>query len=877
MRKRIVLVFMMIFCISYFSFGIDAWIRINNLGYLPYSIKNALLISESPQTIKEFSIHDALTNKELAVFNTVTDRGEFQGFQSTIILDFSTFNQQGAFYIKAGLVYSPTIYINKNVYLGSADFLLNYLRQQRCGNNISLNAQCHLQNGFEVYGEEIKPLTLSDIKPAITSKTAKKITPVLEPQPPLQKLVNINGGWHNATENIQFGSISANVVYQLLFAYQMSPASFSDKYDADGRDTINGCPDILDEAKWGLDWLLKMYPSEDVLYHQVADDRDHEFTSLPADDDVDYGWGEGNRRPVFLANGKPQGLFNYKNRSTGIASIAGKYASAFALGAEVMKIYYPKFADTLGTKAVEAYLLGKRMPGVCQSAPGKLPQFYEEDNWTDDMELAATQLYRLTYNNNYLIDAAAYGRMEPISPWMCSDTTRNYQWYPFINLGHYVLAGIENPRYQKEFTQNILSGIQRMKIRASENPFNIGVPLVPASNNMIIALATQCRLYRTMTKDSSYLDMETALIDWFFGRNPWGANMIVGLPENAKTPLNPYSFLSREFKITPSGGVLNGPVYKSVFKNFPETKLSKDDVYERFQSNWAVYHDDNNDFVTNQPTIDGSASLTYLLGIKQQEGVPDKTVDKNEYSYNGIIRTDTKKKQISLVFTGHEYAAGYKLISSVLKKQKITASFFFSGDFYRNPKFADIVKGLQKDNHYLGAHSNSNQLYCSFLKRDSLLISKAEFLEDLKENFNVMEKFGIYKNQAPFFVPPYEWYNDSIAIWAKEIGLQLINYTPGTLSYNDNSTPDMRDKYFSSTEIYKRILQVEKKQSLNGHILMFHIGVDNRRSDKFYTRLNALLLELKRLKYEFVDLYQSTDVVDKNPALLTGKKQKRKN
>ena len=184
---------------------------------------------------------------------------------------------------------------------------------------------------------------------------------------------------------------------------------------------------------------------------------------------------------------------------------------------------------------------------------------------------------------------------------------------------------------------------------------------------------------------------------------------------------------------------------------------------------------------------------------------------------------------------------------------------------------------MQKDNHYLGAHSNSNQLYCSFLKRDSLLISKAEFLEDLKENFNVMEKFGIYKNQAPFFVPPYEWYNDSIAIWAKEIGLQLINYTPGTLSYNDNSTPDMRDKYFSSTEIYKRILQVEKKQSLNGHILMFHIGVDNRRSDKFYTRLNALLLELKRLKYEFVDLYQSTDVVDKNPELLTGKKQKRKN
>jgi peptidoglycan/xylan/chitin deacetylase (PgdA/CDA1 family) len=862
------------------TYGVDAWIRINQLGYLPNAQKKAILISESFQQIKQFTIHDALTNEELGSFNSVVSKGEFQSYISTYILDFSKFKTQGAFYIKAGLIYSPTIFINKNTYLGGADFLLNYIRQQRCGLNTTLNNEC---NGYETTGEEPKPIEINTVEPKPTSitttsatKKVKLVRKVEEPEIVKQKYLNVKGGWHNGSDYIQFGATTATAVYQLLFAYQMNPKSFTDNYDTDGNPGANHIPDILDEAKWGLDWLLKMSPSKDVLYHQIGDDRESVSNKTPYQDKADNSIGVGTSRPVFLATGKPQGLSSNKSQSTGMASIAGKYSSAFGLGAEIIAKFNPKYADSLKVKALETYELGKQHPGVCQSVPGRLGILYAEDNWTDDMELAAAQLYHLTYEGKYLKEATGFGRMEPITPWMCSDTAKHYQWYPFINLGHYMLANVENPRFQKEFSQDLLNGIQRMQTYASTNPFNIGIPLITCSNSLVTALASQCRLYRTLTNDSTYADMETALVDWLFGRNPWGTSMVVGLPKIGKSPTDTHSTLWYTNHIGISGGLINGPVQEKVFKNQVGIRLSKVDAYERFQSSWAVYHDNSSDYLTNAPTLDGTASLTYLLSSKQQEGVPEKTSDHNEYTCGGITRTDNKKKQISLVFSGHEYADGYKIIRKTLQKLNIKASFFFTGDFYRKGKFRSIIKGLQDDKHYLGAHSDNNLLYCSWQKRDSLLVTKSQFLNDIKANYMAMEKFGIYKDQTPFFLPSNEWYNDSISLWCKEIGIQLINFTPGTLSNLDYSVPEMRSQYFSSNEIYNKVIQTESKQGLNGNILLFHIGTDKRRQDKFYPKLYSLLIAISKAGYEFVDLYQATDAVGKN-IVLTDKKQKRKN
>jgi endoglucanase len=208
-----------------------------------------------------------------------------------------------------------------------------------------------------------------------------------------------------------------------------------------------------------------------------------------------------------------------------------------------------------------------------------------------------------------------------------------------------------------------------------------------------------------------------------------------------------------------------------------------------------------------------------------------------------------------LVFTGDEFADGGNMIAETLKAEKIKASFFLTGNFYRNPSFKKTIQQLKKDGHYMGAHSDKHLLYCDWGKRDSLLVSKKQFTQDLNHNYVEMAKFGISKTAAPYFLPPYEWFNDSVALWTKELGLQLINFTPGTRSNTDYTFPGPSN-YKSSDTIYQSIINYEKNHTagLNGFILLLHIGTDSRRTDKFYTRLAELVTFLHQENYQFVTI-----------------------
>lgn len=215
-----------------------------------------------------------------------------------------------------------------------------------------------------------------------------------------------------------------------------------------------------------------------------------------------------------------------------------------------------------------------------------------------------------------------------------------------------------------------------------------------------------------------------------------------------------------------------------------------------------------------------------------------------------ILRGDIKKKEIAIVFTGHEFTDGGKFISKTLKEEKIKASFFFTGDFYRNGNFGSLIKKRKKSGHYLGAHSDKHLLYCPWENRDSLLVSKKDFLSDLNKNYGEMARFGIKKSDAKFFLPPYEWYNETISLWTEEAGLKLINFTSGTLSNADYTTAEMKN-YKNSEVIYNSIIDYERKNTLNGFILLIHIGTAPERTDKFYLRLPELIKDLKRKGYEF--------------------------
>lgn len=219
----------------------------------------------------------------------------------------------------------------------------------------------------------------------------------------------------------------------------------------------------------------------------------------------------------------------------------------------------------------------------------------------------------------------------------------------------------------------------------------------------------------------------------------------------------------------------------------------------------------------------------------------------------GIIRGRTDRKEMALIFTGGDFADGGALIRRVLREKHIRAGFFFTGDFFRSPEKADLIRGLVADGHYLGPHSDKHLLYCGWEDRAKTIVTRDEFRADLLANYKVMETFGLRREDARLFIPPYEWYNREIVRWARELGLVLFNFTPGTSSNADYTTPDMPE-YLSSQAIWDRIWAYERKDAdgFNGFIMLIHVGTDPKRTDKFYAKLGMLIDELAAKGYRIV-------------------------
>lgn len=577
---------LLLFIVIYSNAVATGVIRINQLGYLPKSIKVAVFLSTGKTNLNEFSVHQSLSGKVVFSGNTVAKNAENWGMKSALRLDFSRLEIPGDYYIQVGEIRSPEFRIDCDVYKGTADFILNYMRQQRCGFNPYLKDSCHTHDGI-----------------------------VVDHPTKNGQFIDVTGGWHDATDYLQYSTTSINTVYQMMFAYQKYPEIYRDAFDANGLPGSNGVADILDEIKWGLGWMLKMNPAPGEMYNQIADDRDHIGFRLPTGDKADYGLGK--YRPVYFVTGKPQGLSKYKNQSTGVSSIAGKFASGFALGAEIFSKTDPGFASKMKQKAVEAWTFALSDTGYTQTACNVSPYFYEENNFADDLELAAAQLFQLTNDRNYLKEAEYWGSQEPVSPWMKNGTARHYQSYPFINLGHY----LQIANNEKSVAVFYADGLALLYERGKDDPFFHGLPFIWCSNNLVAAAITQANLYAETTGDSRFSEMEASLRDWLFGCNPWGTAMICGLPGVADSPVAPHSSYTVLRGETTPGGLVDGPIAAETNKSLIGITLLDPDEYATFNNGKAVYHDDIGDYSTNEPTMDGTASLSYYLAWLENQGI----------------------------------------------------------------------------------------------------------------------------------------------------------------------------------------------------------------------------------------------------------------
>jgi peptidoglycan/xylan/chitin deacetylase (PgdA/CDA1 family) len=152
----------------------------------------------------------------------------------------------------------------------------------------------------------------------------------------------------------------------------------------------------------------------------------------------------------------------------------------------------------------------------------------------------------------------------------------------------------------------------------------------------------------------------------------------------------------------------------------------------------------------------------------------------------------------------------------------------------------------------VGPHSDSHPLYCSWDEREKTLVSETSFKTDLQKNIEALKTLGGFRGRMPrLFIAPYEWYNADQVRWSREMGVTLINFTPGSGSNRDYA-PEGDQRFVPSRRIFDDILAYDKKDShgLNGFILLLHLG--SGRKDPFHPLLGLLCDELARRGYEFV-------------------------
>jgi len=224
------------------------YIRINQAGYFPEDTKVAIAFSEE-KVEGGFVIMD--TRQDEIVFKgtlAFIEKPNWGRFPCYYEMDFSGLRTPGEYRItitetgNTSCIFS----VGNERYRNYPDTMLVFMRQQRCGYNPFLDVKCHRKDGRTMYG----PM-------------------------PDSTFIDVSGGWHDAGDQLKYLITSSNATARMLMAWEATPGIYSDMVDALGKPGKNNIPDILDEAKWGLDWIHKMHPVHGQLFHQVADDRDH--------------------------------------------------------------------------------------------------------------------------------------------------------------------------------------------------------------------------------------------------------------------------------------------------------------------------------------------------------------------------------------------------------------------------------------------------------------------------------------------------------------------------------------------------------------------------------------------------------------------------
>jgi len=519
-------------------------VRVNQVGYRPADPKVGLALTSDDLGGKPFEVRPK-AGEAIALSGKVgRDRGRYGAFAHVYELDFSPLATNGSYFVRIGNVDSPVFTVAADAHAGLLAKSLAFYRVQRCGGS---DPQGHGECHLE--------------------------DGIARGGPAHGARVRADGGWHDAGDYIKFLITAGYSTNLLLATYVRHPDVFPD-------DNANRVPDVLDEASVGLEWMLKLWdPRHDVLYYQAADASDHTTWRLPEQDK--------GARPVWACE---------PGRG---ANVAGKAAASLALGAVIWNdkarpYFDAKRASLYLHAAKQIYAYGEKRP---QAQPSNPPDFYGERTFEDNMALAAAALFRATGEAAYLEDARRLARATGLSV--------GFSWADSHAQAHYELARVD-PAYAADARRHLETSLEAARGFSEADPFRVALQRLHWGSAPVMAgVALQAFWYRDLTGDARYLPVGQAQYDYLLGANPWGVCFVNG----AGTTWSrfPHHQIADLTKAQLTGFWNEGPVPRSVFEGRKIT-LSGRDVYAPFQTDSAVYHDDKEDYTTNEPTLTSNAT-----------------------------------------------------------------------------------------------------------------------------------------------------------------------------------------------------------------------------------------------------------------------------
>ncbi|ERP31048.1 glycoside hydrolase family 9 protein [Chitinivibrio alkaliphilus] len=552
-----------------------AYIRYNYIGYNPSREKRIVVMAEEGIDGTQWTLRDNETGEEVLSGNigaSVYERGDHLPFDYNYVFDITELREVGEYTLSlAGDIAEPAnIVIHQDPYGDLISKPLRWLREARCGSDAVEDREiCHL-------GDK-KAEVFRRADPHDNGSWG----PLDEP-----KYFDGHGGWHDAGDYLKFSLTCAYTTYYILRAYDINPSIFDTLYNNDdGQNELN---DLLDEAQWGLDFLMRTMPDTNEFMIMIGHNEDHHVGyRLPQDDHLD---GE---RPFLSALSIPQ---------------MGYTAAALALGATIF--------EELGREEQaqeyfeKAQLIYRRALSDDAEATAWLDDdanpFYRDDTNFDNLQLAAGELYRFSGDPSYLEDAQEF-----------ADLARGAGWkaWTAVNMTAHMNIMDDYPVAQNYLYLDLDQFLDNS--RAAGNIWGIPMRYVWAGLYSYIGVGATAAEYELLTGNTGYHSLARNMTDYLLGYNNWGICFIaIEDMENTITEPNSQIYMLQADKF-PEGAIAEGPGDRESWEYY-STYFGFDMHAEwthKFNTEAGVFYDNRKDFMCMETTVVGMSDGIYLLAV----------------------------------------------------------------------------------------------------------------------------------------------------------------------------------------------------------------------------------------------------------------------